>query len=686
MNNFLGLFRMINKVNVLLITLLLSNNCFTQNNFPSSGQPSKSKPLAVCDNWLGLPSQPSFMSVGDLDIPGNQITVEAEINRTTPYSGGFLYAGDIVSKHRDPANVNYLLRPSDAEITTEDGVYHITPPVCDIQLNKTYHVAMVYDGTTLKFYRNGFLLSQTPASGNLFQNDYITTIGFCQIQTYNENFIGFINEVRIWNVARTQAQIQAYMNIPLPSPTTQPGLLAYYSFNDLSNKQGNTKWNGTLGGSAIINQTNPKCPFVLDNDCCLPIAGTFTGNSICAGQNGLLTFHPTTPLNPPYSLSYSDASNTYSQLNVQDNVPFPVVINPSVNTQYPLLKITDKDNCSSNISGEAATITIVPSGKFNLTPDTSICMNTNAQLQVSGGLSYTWGPSAYLNDIHISNPTASPPTSTLFYVSGRDLNNCIVLDSVKVNILTKTVFKSPSDQAVCKGLSVALNGNNGSKNVYTWYPTTYLNDPNSSIPIATPDQSISYHVLISDPICSQYDSGFDVRVIVNPSPSVFAHKSNDIDCSNLKTQLSASGATSYSWLPSTGLNDPYSSRPVAVLSTTTHYVVEGTSANGCYAFDSVTVVVTKTGQNAFSVPNAFTPNNDGINDCFGIKSWGDVTLEDFSIFNRWGQRVFETKNPSDCWDGSFQGQKQEPGSFIYLINANSFCGHITRTGNLLLIH
>ncbi|HEV7423559.1 MAG TPA: hypothetical protein VGO21_00015, partial [Candidatus Paceibacterota bacterium] len=114
---------------LLIIAILFANNCFSQNNLSKSTLSSKGKPLATCSDWLGLPSQPSFVSVGDLDVPGNQITIEAEINRTTPYSGGFLYAGDIVSKHQDPINTNYLLRPSDAEITTADGVYHITPPV-----------------------------------------------------------------------------------------------------------------------------------------------------------------------------------------------------------------------------------------------------------------------------------------------------------------------------------------------------------------------------------------------------------------------------------------------------------------------------------------------------------------------------------------------------------------------------
>ena len=58
----------------------------------------------------------------------------------------------------------------------------------------------------------------------------ITTIGFFDTQNSNENFIGYINEVRIWNVARTQAQLQTYMNSSLPNPAAQPGLLAYYTF------------------------------------------------------------------------------------------------------------------------------------------------------------------------------------------------------------------------------------------------------------------------------------------------------------------------------------------------------------------------------------------------------------------------------------------------------------------------
>ncbi len=254
-----------------------------------------------------------------------------------------------------------------------------------------------------------------------------------------------------------------------------------------------------------------------------------------------------------------------------------------------------------------------------------------------------------------------------------------------VIILPQPVFLAPADQTVCKGLSVVLTSGNDFKNVYVWSPASFLSDPNSPAPVATPDQTIVYHLAVSDPVCNQYDSNFSVQVTVKDAPVVIASKSNDINCSNLTSRLNAKGADSYTWLPGSNLDDPLTASPVARLTTTTQFIVKGTSADGCYAFDSVTVFVSETGENAFSVPNAFTPNEDGINDCFGIRKWGDVTLQEFAIYIRWGQMVFQAKNPSDCWDGRFQGLMQDAGTFVYVIKASSFCGNIVRKGTLMLI-
>lgn len=243
-------------------------------------------PCTGCDkNWLQVGTQPAYVSLGDLDITGNQITVEAKINRTTAFAPLY-HGGDVVSKHTSPADVNYLLRPNLAAITTTDGYYN-TPTICDIELNKTYHLAMVYNGSTLKFYRDGFLMSQVPATGNLFQNNLIARIGQYP-GALPSGFEGYINEVRIWNVARSQADIRANMNSSLPSPATQTGLQAYYVFDNAINKQGNATWNGTVTGNVTLGAANNNC--VLKPDSCKKVLVQFTTpDTVCVNTPVTIT-------------------------------------------------------------------------------------------------------------------------------------------------------------------------------------------------------------------------------------------------------------------------------------------------------------------------------------------------------------------------------------------------------------
>lgn len=228
---------------------------------------------AQCDNYLYVAAAQSGVQIGILDIGGNQLTIEATFKRTEPYTGGLLYAGDLVSKHSNSSNCNYLLRPNGVAITTANGFSSVDID-CEIELNKTYHVAMVYDGSTLKFYRNGILKGSTTASGNLVTNSFATTIGSCAFfpNNFNEDLRGYINEVRFWNIERTESEINQYLTTSLPNPATQTGLLAYYQFDDLLNKQGNAMWNASILGNANINATNPNCTNALTDICLvLPI-------------------------------------------------------------------------------------------------------------------------------------------------------------------------------------------------------------------------------------------------------------------------------------------------------------------------------------------------------------------------------------------------------------------------------
>ncbi len=85
------------------------------------------------------------------------------------------------------------------------------------------------------------------------------------------------------------------------------------------------------------------------------------------------------------------------------------------------------------------------------------------------------------------------------------------------------------------------------------------------------------------------------------------------------------------------------------------------------------------------MPSAFTPNSDGKNDCFGVKHWGLVSDLDLSVYDRTGRKLFETSDPSRCWDGSYNGEKLGSGTYVYQVSATTICGPVYRKGTIVLI-
>lgn len=697
--------------------------------------------------WLQLNTTPAYAYSSEIDISGNKLTVEAKFIRTLPYTGGYIWAGDLVSKHKDPVDVNYLLRPNNAEITTTTG-YYATPSICEIQLNKVYHVAMVYDGITLKFYRNGFLMSQAAASGNLIQNNWKTFIGYYEAQLHPENFIGYIDEVRIWNYARGQDQIKTYMNISLPTPAAQVGLVAYYTFDDLKNKQGNAAYDLSLSpANSFINSSSASCNFIADS-CNIIIAPpdsiVITNNvTICAGSHhqiktepadsylwtpALYLDDPTSPVpvaSPPVSMTYYvEAYRASTNTTIRDSVHItversdikanedtticagsPVQMNVTQGTSFiwsptqglsnplsPNPIATPLTTTKYVVTGIGATrcassdtvvITVLPQPSTIVSNDTAICAKSAVQLNASGGISYEWSPSSQLSDASISNPVATTNATTMYTVKVKGTNGCAKTDTVIVEVRTHPDFKTSGNQAVCEGQDVVLSASGGTS--YEWSPSSQVADPNGATTRATISGiSNSFSVHISENVCN-FDTTINMIVIRNPNPVISIVKSNDINCATPTAQLNVSGANSYFWTPFVHLDDATSANPVAALDTTTTFTVTGYANTGCSASESVTVKVDIGGLPRFVVPNAFSPNGDGKNDCFGIRRWGNAKIEQFSIYNRWGQIVFQTKNPADCWDGKWGGVSQAAGGYIYIIDATTLCGRFKRKGTLTLV-
>ena len=180
-----------------------------------------------------------------------------------------------------------------------------------------------------------------------------------------------------------------------------------------------------------------------------------------------------------------------------------------------------------------------------------------------------------------------------------------------------------------------------------------------------------------------------VNLITTPQPTVAIIKSNDVNCMLGTATLTATGGRRYEWWSNSNapISNPAAAKLVVSPTTTTKYRVRVTSAGGCRAEDSIEVKVDYGNPDGgYLLASAFTPNNDGKNDCFGVKSWGAITDLKFAIYNRWGEIVFQTTDPSACWDGTYKGVPQGTAAFVYQIIAKTICGGpVYRKGTVVLI-
>ena len=205
-------------------------------------------------------------------------------------------------------------------------------------------------------------------------------------------------------------------------------------------------------------------------------------------------------------------------------------------------------------------------------------------------------------------------------------------DSIKVTVLPTPVIKSIKDTTICVGTSVTLTTTGGQS--YSWTPTTGLSNPSISNPVATPANTTRYIVKgLNANGCVGLDT-VDITIVQKPQITVTKDTSK---CEGSSLQLLATGAFSYSWSPTTGLNSTVVANPVSTATTPIKYYVTGTSAQGCTRVDSVTVGikgVTKTTKTAticqgqsYTLPSGGTVTTAGTyNDTIKYKTGCDSLI------------------------------------------------------------
>ena len=192
-----------------------------------------------------------------------------------------------------------------------------------------------------------------------------------------------------------------------------------------------------------------------------------------------------------------------------------------------------------------------------------------------------------------------------------------------------------------------------------------VNNDGSQIPIQFPEDSLFLEKDYSNNISSffyQQDT-----VSLQPSDTtVIKDASFPI---HINTNLS--NPASINWLPGNGYSLSCTNCLSPVITVSAYSLVQMQMENqfGCVLSGETKIKIVSGGK--VSIPNAFTPNHDGHNDIFYILGSREISvIKDFSIFNRWGQKIFQVLNaapndPGFGWDGSLNGQDAEPGTYVY---------------------
>jgi len=401
---------------------------------------------------------------------------------------------------------------------------------------------------------------------------------------------------------------------------------------------------------------------------CNNITVNTASTTVCAGQTVQLT------ASGGATYSWSPATGL-SAANIADPVA-----TPADNTTYTVTGRAD-DGCTGSA---LATLRVNPLPGITKSNDAAICAGNQVQLSASTPSSavYSWSPAAGLNDPSVAMPMAGPQNTTRYTVTVTDANGCRNQADVLVTVLAAPAFSvTPLSAAVCKGESVSLRADGGE--TYQWTgPGNAVLGTQPGLQI-TPGQTTNYAVTMT--ACGQTTT-LQVPVTVNEQPVTGITKSNDLDCSHGTAMLQATGGVQYVWDAVAGISNPNISNPVVSPLETTTYQVTITNAAGCSKKEAITVAADfSTAISTYPLPTAFTPNHDGRNDCFGLKYWGAVSSLEFNIYDRWGVLIFTAHTISDCWDGTYKGELQPAGSYVYFIKAKSPCGNVERKGAVVLV-
>lgn len=391
---------------------------------------------------------------------------------------------------------------------------------------------------------------------------------------------------------------------------------------------------------------------------------------------------------PPDNLQLKASGNGIFRWSSLQSIANPDIPDPFVS---PLATATyyvdlDDDGCTNT---DSVKVRVVHRVTLQNTADPVICEGDDVRLDLAtDGLRFEWTPALSLDDAGLKSPMARPDSTTTYSVTAY-ISACSATEQVTVTTVPYPVALAGLDTSICFDTPAQLHASTDGSS-FEWSPATALDNPHSLHPKLRPAQSTQFILYAYDTKGCPKPGTDTVYVNVEPEILPFAGRDTTVVI-NQPLQLQASGGVFYQWSPSLGLSATDISNPVARFTRTPsegyhRYKVLVSDATGCTDSAYLQVRIFATEPEIY-VPTAFTPNRDGKNDFFQIIAAGIRSIDQFQVYSRWGQLVYDAPvSHSRGWDGMYGGKPQSSGTYVWVVKAIDYTGRpILKKGTVTLI-
>lgn len=513
---------------------------------------------------------------------GNDGTASVSAGGTFPFAYAWSPSGGTSSAASNLSGGNYTVTVTDANSCTATSTISVSQPsAINPATNFTQATCGVNDGTATVNVSGGF----GPYSYSWSNGATTSSISNLFAGTYTITITDANNCTKVTSVTVTNANAPT-LNVTSNNPVSCFGDTDGSASVSASgtNPPFTYSWSpsgGTNSAASNLAAGNYQV-IVTDNLGCLgsqtltigtpfQVLPTLTSNaiSICFGG---VTALESTPQggSPGYIYNWSPG------ITLDDSTSSKPTASPTVTTVYAVT-VTDSKGCTGI---DSVTVTVNPLPIITAGSDVAICPSSSTTLNAGGGISYSWTPSSGLSNDTISNPVASPVSTTTYMVTGTDANTCSNTDTIIVSVVqTPTVNISASATTICSGNSVTLSAQTNVTS-YSWSTgaTTSLVTINPSAP------STIYTLTVSAGTCTA-DTSIIISAVQTPAASI---SGNSVLCTGSSQTLTAtSGSYNYSW----STTATTSSITISPAANATYTVIVSTTNNLCSDTATFSVIV-----------------------------------------------------------------------------------------------